>query len=138
MICPACKEVMIVVEYESIELDYCLNCHGVWFDEGELELLLDNIDLDRTGLSLGKLLAQPGAAVREKKRKCPICDRAMRKAFIGEEPRVMLDVCERGDGLWFDGGEVHDVVNQLATGKHGEGPSQKVLDFISQVLKADG
>jgi Zn-finger nucleic acid-binding protein len=37
MICPACKYDMIVVEYHNIELDYCNNCKGVWFDSGELQ-----------------------------------------------------------------------------------------------------
>jgi Zn-finger nucleic acid-binding protein len=37
---------MIVVEYSNVELDYCLNCHGVWFDSDELELLLKSMNLD--------------------------------------------------------------------------------------------
>ena len=39
MICPTCREVMIVVEQDKIELDHCPNCAGVWFDGGELEVL---------------------------------------------------------------------------------------------------
>jgi len=46
MICPACKNDMIVVEHEDIELDYCTNCNGVWFDSGELELLLEAAGLE--------------------------------------------------------------------------------------------
>jgi len=41
MICPVCKSDMIDVEYHQIELDYCTNCHGVWFDAEELGLLFD-------------------------------------------------------------------------------------------------
>jgi len=44
--CPVCHEPMIVVEYQSIELDYCSSCHGTWFDKGELELLLRSMELD--------------------------------------------------------------------------------------------
>ena len=39
MNCPACKTTLVVVEREGIEIDWCLNCRGLWFDEGELELL---------------------------------------------------------------------------------------------------
>ena len=42
MICPVCRKSMLVVEYSEIELDYCDTCKGVWFDSGELELLLES------------------------------------------------------------------------------------------------
>ena len=41
MRCPVDKKDMIVVEHEKIELDYCLQCAGVWFDASELELLVE-------------------------------------------------------------------------------------------------
>jgi Zn-finger nucleic acid-binding protein len=40
MICPVCDRDMTVVEYKGIELDYCTGCQGIWFDAGELGLLL--------------------------------------------------------------------------------------------------
>ena len=41
MICPVCKKDALIVEYDRIELDYCPSCGGVWFDSGELDLLLE-------------------------------------------------------------------------------------------------
>ncbi len=114
MICPACRNVMIVVEYEKIELDYCTNCMGVWLDAGELELLLEKMSLDAGDLALKNILAAPEAQVTEKKRKCPICGDKMKKVNIGPEPKVLLDACRRGEGLWFDGGEVQAVIDQCA------------------------
>ena len=49
MICPVCKKDMFVVEYKQIELDYCHTCKGVWFDAGELELLLETGGLKDAG-----------------------------------------------------------------------------------------
>ncbi len=56
MECPVCRETMVVIEYRSIELDYCVGCMGVWFDQGEIELLLDDagIALD-TDLPVNKI-----------------------------------------------------------------------------------
>ena len=45
MICPACREEMIVVEYKKIELDICVACRGVWCDADALGLLLGTLDL---------------------------------------------------------------------------------------------
>ena len=46
MKCPVCKEIMIVVEHDKVEVDHCTNCQGVWFDAGELELFLETKKLE--------------------------------------------------------------------------------------------
>ena len=136
MNCPACKGVVVVVEYERIELDYCTNCSGVWFDAGELELLTERLSLDGEAFSLQDIMALPDAKVSEKARRCPICGKKMKKVHVGDEPKVLLDVCPRRDGVWFDSGEVTQVLGQLrskwsATGKHG-----RVISFLGEVFKA--
>ena len=40
MKCPVCRVPTYVVEFDKIELDLCPDCQGIWFDAGELELLL--------------------------------------------------------------------------------------------------
>ena len=110
MQCPACKNIMIVVEHENIELDYSPECGGVWFDAGELELLLETMQLKTSILSLDSILTPPEAKSEEKKRKCPICSKKMKKVTLGHEPEVIIDTCPRGDGLWFDKGEVGQLI----------------------------
>ena len=133
MKCPACNNLMIVVEHENIELDYCANCSGVWFDEGELELLLETMELERTTLSLDDILTSPEAESAEKKRKCPICGTKMKKATVGHEPEVLIDVCPRGDGLWFDSGEVGQLITQLPDKSDSQG---RVITFLEEVFTA--
>jgi Zn-finger nucleic acid-binding protein len=139
MICPTCREVMIVVEQDKIELDHCPNCLGVWFDAGELELMLESMDLDSGALSLARATRLPEAKTAEKKRRCPICGKKMKKVHIGQEPEVLIDVCLRGDGLWFDGGEVHLIIEQC-TRKPGAkaGSEERVLSFLGETFKAEG
>ena len=137
MICPICKSDMIVVEHSRIELDYCTNCSGVWFDSGELELMLETMGLEETGLSLDNILASPKAKTSEKKRRCPICGQKMSKATIGQEPEVLIDVCRQGDGLWFDGGEVGQLLTQLADKPPQESDSQGlILTFLGDTFRA--
>jgi Zn-finger nucleic acid-binding protein len=137
MICPACKEDMIVVEYKKIELDHCLNCQGVWFDSGELELLLKSVNLDTPDLLLSHILGSAEAETREKKRKCPICRQKMGKRTIGEHLEILVDVCQRQDGLWFDGGEMAQLLKGLAAKKPaGKEPQHKVISFLGEAFKA--
>jgi len=137
MICPTCKSDMIVVEHDRIELDYCTRCHGVWFDAGELELLLEIRELESPDLFLSNILNSPEADSAERKRKCPICGRKMKKVTIGEEPKILIDACDREHGIWFDSGEVKLLLKQLADKappKHGS--PQQVISFIEDVFEA--
>jgi len=138
MICPACKSDMIVVEHHKIELDYCTSCHGVWFDAGELELLLESAGLEGLEPLLADLAGSTEAGSGEKKRRCPICLKKMKKVLIGQEPAIILDACRQGDGLWFDGGELNLLVGQLA-GKAGVKPTpqQEIFAFLQEVFKTE-
>ena len=137
MLCPICKYTMIVVEHHKIELDCCTRCHGVWFDSQELELLLNSMGLDSQKLFISNILNSPEAKSPEKKRKCPICTRKMKKTSIGQQPAILIDGCQRGDGLWFDGGEVDSLMQQLAGKPLSKRDSQQqILNFLGDVFKA--
>ena len=119
MICPVCKSNMIDVEYNRIELDYCTVCRGVWFDTEELELLIESMGLEEAGLAVDKITDSPEAETSEKGRK------------------VIIDVCRRGDGLWFDGGEVGQLIKQLINKPQARGDSQQqVITFLGEVFGA--
>jgi len=137
MICPVCKYDMLVVEYHNIELDYCNSCKGVWFDSGELELLLKSQGLEETKAFFDGILNSQEAVSSEKKRDCPICSHKMKKTAIGGQPEILIDICRDKHGLWFDGGEVAQLIRHLA----GEHPPkhdsrEQVIIFLEEVFKA--
>ena len=137
MICPVCKRDMVDIEYNRIELDYCTNCRGVWFDAEELELLVEGMRLGESVLAVDNITGSQEPKIAEKKRKCPICGWKMGKATIGKESRIFIDVCRRGDGLWFDGGEVAQLIKQLIKKPTKEKDSQqRVINFLGEVFSA--
>ena len=128
---------MIVVEHNKIELDYCTGCQGVWFDSGELELFLSSMCLDSRSVFLRNILNSQEVQSTEKKRKCPICGKKMKKTIIGRQPEVLIDVCQRGDGLWFDSGEVISLIKRIADKTPAkEDAQQQILGFLGEVFKA--
>lgn len=136
MICPACHDVMIVVEHERIELDYCTNCSGTWFDSGELELMLEILGLEGGELSLSDIFTSPEARTTEKVRRCPVCNQKMGKTIIGEKPEVLIDRCPKRDGLWFDGGEVRRLITQSVEKPRAKLDSQeRILTFLGETFK---
>jgi len=130
---------MIVVEYHNIELDYCNSCKGVWFDSGELELLLKAHGLEEPKTFFDGILTSQEAVSSEKQRNCPICSRKMKKAAVGGQPENLIDVCRDKHGLWFDGGEVAQLIRRLP----GERPPKRdsgdqVISFLEEVFEAPG
>ena len=138
MICPTCHNLMIVVEHDQIELDYCPDCSGIWFDAGELELMLETAEMADSSLTIANILASAEAKTTEKKRRCPICRRKLKKRTIGREPAVLIDLCAEGDGLWFDGGEVHQLISQHAERlSAGSDAQERVFTFLEDTFRAE-
>jgi Zn-finger nucleic acid-binding protein len=107
MRCPVCKEPLITLEFEDVEVDFCTECHGVWLDAGELGLLLGI----EPGTGEALVAAHAQASPRpEAPRRCPECGRKMEKAVAGKDRLVTYDRCRYGDGLWFDQGELDAVL----------------------------
>jgi len=116
---------MIVLELAEVEIDYCTDCGGIWLDSGELELLLG--DAQQAGELLDSFKIDSACA--EQKRKCPICLKKMQKIVVGSSaPPLLIDKCARGDGLWFDKGELKDVLEKAALDKDSK--IQKLLADI--------
>ena len=106
MDCPVCKNAMITLELQEVEIDYCIDCGGIWLDAGELELLLGEPEKAKQLLDSFKI----DSSSTEKPRKCPICRKKMQKVVVGSsKPTLLIDKCRRADGLWFDKGELNDI-----------------------------
>ena len=109
MNCPTCKIAMITLELAEVEIDHCVNCGGIWLDAGELEFLLD--DPQRARHLLDSFREVPAGS--DPVRKCPICDQKMARIVVGaSKPPLLIDKCRRSDGLWFDRGELPDILER--------------------------
>lgn len=107
MDCLVCKKPMVVLELESIEVDHCLTCKGIWLDAGELELLL------QSGREKDEVLDsfEVDSAAKEVMRKCPICSKKMQKILCGTGRKILIDKCRNNHGLWFDLGELLEIAS---------------------------
>lgn len=128
MDCPVCKTPMIVFELDQVETDYCTECRGIWLDAGELEILLED------AAAAQKVLASfTDAHTDEHPRPCPICRKMMHKVTVGHgDKAVLIDRCTKNHGLWFDRGELVEV---LAQGTFD--PSGKVAALLRDIYSSD-
>jgi Zn-finger nucleic acid-binding protein len=126
MDCPECKKSMLVLELQQIEIDYCQQCSGIWLDAGELELLLDDTQEKKRLMDSFRLDDNN----TEKKRRCPKCAKKMNKVLVGEDKKVLLDKCRKDHGIWFDQGELHQVIEQGTMDKNN-----KVVQLLNDMFE---
>ncbi len=127
MDCTICKEGMVTLELDDVEIDFCVSCHGIWLDKGELEILLEDVENKDNLLDSLEL----DKKTKEKKRRCPICLKKMEKVRGGFESKVLIDRCKKNDGIWCDKGELREILKMGA----GEGES-KILDLLKDMFAA--
>lgn len=104
---------MIILELNKIELDYCVSCKGIWLDAGELELILED---ETVYVNLLNKFNKANNSEEEAK-PCPICAGGMDKVVClskeGNEKDITIDQCKDGHGLWFDQGELKEIINNV-------------------------
>jgi len=62
----------------------------------------------------------------------------MRKIDIGSGREIVIDICDAGHGLWFDGGESGAFIEQLKIDRPAVAdPLYKALFFIRDMFKID-
>lgn len=67
LVCPACAGLMDLDKVDDVELDHCMQCHGVWLDGSELERIsqrdpeapLDGTDEKRRAMEDRRYAAMP-------------------------------------------------------------------------------
>ncbi len=106
MRCPKCRSDMQQIVIDGTEVDRCSNCHGLWFDDGELSKLgnkeaaaaLDIGDI-KTGKKQNKI----------EHYRCPRCAGPMNRLVDPAQTHVWFEQCDSCQGSFFDAGELTDL-----------------------------
>jgi len=150
MFCPSCKKDLIKAVMAGVEIDYCPQCLGIWFDENELLWAKDRKDLDLRWLDIDLWQDKTRFEISKKTRQCPKCRLPMYEVAYGDSG-IKVDLCNICHGIWLDKGEFRGIISYLKKkGKYEimhefgevfleegwevlggpEGLKEEVLDFI--------
>ena len=88
---------------EGIEVDYCPQTLGIWFDAGELNVMT-NLQQDVPELNSSMQTAQ------ETKYKSPTGPGNLWEMKYHPDHDVLIDFCKDTGGVWLDKGELEKLV----------------------------
>ena len=122
MNCPACKNPMVILELNQVEIDFCSACKGIWLDRGELDLIFSSSEKKE----IAKLFSVKNN-LDEIKRRCPVCKKKMDKVEF-ENTGIIIDRCSEDHGVWFDSGELKSIL------KSAEEENSKIINMLKEMF----
>lgn len=126
-VCPKCDISLLILRFHGIEIDCCERCRGLWLDEGELaELLVRTGGSSASAQFVAELGLDPQAG-RTTRYLCPRCDQALQEF---QRDKLLLDLCPRAHGIWFDAGELRSLLGQLPESSG----ARQTIDFLNEMF----
>jgi len=106
MKCPKCNGYMKPISYGGVEVNRCVKCFGLWFDDYELDEIRklkgsEVIDIGDTEVGSRQDF------VRDIK--CPQCGLPMLHRTDTRQTHIHFEECPDGHGVYFDSGEFKDL-----------------------------
>jgi len=106
------KEPMQKALFHNVEVDYCPECLGIFFDKDELRLAKDDKDQQLNWLDFDIWRDKGRFSVMQINKRCPAC----RLPFIEvryDDSKVKIDFCKHCQGIWLDRGEFKQIMIYL-------------------------
>ena len=121
-ICPHCEKSLSTIQIQSdkaVYIERCDDCFGLFFDLGEMEVLLNHSVSQVNAINLAHIDNINTDRYRSKQIvkyiKCPVCRKFMRRTNFAKKSGVIVDSC-RQHGLWLDSGEVTHLMEWKKAG----------------------
>jgi uncharacterized protein len=89
----------------NIRVERCLQCYGIWFNEGQHQLLKQVKGSEQIDIGPAELGREFDTAENVA---CPICNDIMETVSDTQQSHIHYEACPSGHGVFFDAGEYKD------------------------------
>jgi len=113
MKCPKCISPMEKVTFAGVEVDRCMDCHGLFFDEFEKERLQKARGADAIDTGDAKLGREFNKVDLIN---CPRCGSQMIRMVDLHHPHIWFEHCTVCGGSFFDAGEFKELTHHTILG----------------------
>jgi len=112
MTCPICKTELKKAVFYGVEVDYCPNCLGLWFERDELREAKDEKDNNLNWLDIDLWQEEAKFKISPQKKLCPSCQVPLYEVHYGDS-QIKIDLCNLCQGIWLDRGEFKKIIDYL-------------------------
>ena len=106
------KSPMEQILFHDVEVDYCTECLGMWFDAAELRYAIDDKDKQLNWLDFDIWRDKGKFKMSESDKHCP-ADRTGLMQISYDDSKVKVDFCKMCQGIWLDRGEFKQIMVYL-------------------------
>ncbi len=112
MECPRCQKPLDKAIFYNVEVDYCPQCLGIFFEEEELRWAKDERDKNLRWLDFDLWKNKKKFKISYGIRLCPSCRLPLYEVYYGDS-RIIVDFCNLCHGIWLDRGEFKKIIEYL-------------------------
>ena len=125
MKCPKCGATLMETSYKNQKIDICNQCGGAWVDGNEV------LKIAGEGFKFPESEEKGGIFY------CPRCEIRSLHSFKYPNSDIILEICEKCHGIWFDPGELQVIQNIDKNGvEKGKTTSEKIASKINQLISS--
>ena len=114
MECPNKHDTLEQALFHDVEVDYCPDCLGIFFDCDELEWAKNSKDEQLNWIDFDLWRDKVKFKISSIDKRCPVC----RIPFVEvcyDNSNVKIDFCKMCQGVWLDRGEFKQIMIYLKT-----------------------
>jgi Zn-finger nucleic acid-binding protein len=115
----------------DVTLDECPKCNGIWFDQGELDKVKDDMDPDLRWMDFDLWIWDGEFQMTPERLNCTHCNHTDLRALHYDTEDVTIFYCPSCKGIWLQAGDLHKIVTALDK----EAERKNVTDYIKASLK---
>lgn len=112
MDCPNKHGKLEKVLFHAVEVDYCKECLGVWFDKNELTEAKNQKDQQINWLDIDLWRDKAKFEISGSHKFCPSC-RVVLCQVSYDHSKTKVDFCKSCNGIWLDRGEFKQIIAYL-------------------------
>ena len=117
--CPICHVPTSIITLANIDLDFCFECSGIWFDKREMKQFQKNIAQENISDNISSVLNEIVSEKAKHQRgiyiNCPICNELMIHKNYHELSGIILDQC-LDHGTWAEKQDLVKIFDLISTG----------------------
>lgn len=130
MFCPLCKRKLKKEIFYGVEIDYCPNCLGLWFQKDELRQAKDEKDKDLKWLDIELWQNKVKFKIAPARKLCPECSVPLYEVNYGDSD-IKVELCSLCEGIWLDRGEFKKIIDYLKQ----KGKEEILQNYFKNLIK---